>query len=144
LYLFNTNYPTAADLTFASLAYPVIFPPDCDDLIITYDPNVMSRELYDQVTVYREQQEGKLVLRMYEKDRIVNRIQPKCSRYLSITTELKHMNLIFRINHISAFRCKYLFIDFTKLTPVLKHLLVHNDLSIGREMFIVMTILTNK
>ncbi len=57
----------------------MIFPPECDDLIITYDPNVMSRELYDQVTVYREQQVGKLVLRMYEKDRIVNRIQPNCS-----------------------------------------------------------------
>jgi hypothetical protein len=79
LYILNTNYPTAADLTFASLAYPMIFPPECDDLIITYDPNVMSRELYDQVTVYREQQAGKLVLRMYEKDRIVNRIQPNRS-----------------------------------------------------------------
>jgi len=76
LYLFNTNYPTAADLTFASLAYPMIFPSQCDDLIITYDPNVMSRQLYEQVTIYREQKAGKLVLRMYEQDRLTNRIQP--------------------------------------------------------------------
>jgi glutathione S-transferase len=75
-YLFNTNYPTAADLTFASLAYPMIFPPECDDLIITYDPDVMSRHLYDQVTAYREQRAGKFVLQMYEQHRITSRIQP--------------------------------------------------------------------
>ncbi|CAF1374751.1 unnamed protein product [Rotaria sordida] len=76
LYLFKTTYPTAADLTFASLAYPMIFPSQCDELIIKYEPNIMSRQMYEQVTAYREQQAGKLVLRMYEQDRVVNRIQP--------------------------------------------------------------------
>ncbi len=76
LYLLNTTYPTAADFTFASLAYPMIFPPECDDLIITYDPNVMGRQLYDEVTNYREQRAGKFVLHMYEQHRIVHRIQP--------------------------------------------------------------------
>jgi hypothetical protein len=76
LYLFNTNYPTAADLTFASLAYPMIFPSQFDELVTPYDRDLMSRQLYDQVTTYREQRAGKLVLRMYEQDRIINRIQP--------------------------------------------------------------------
>jgi hypothetical protein len=62
----------------------------------------------------------------------------------AITTELTHMNLIFRINQHFAFHFKYLFIDLTKLTPVSKHPSIHNDLFVGREMFIVMTILTNK
>jgi glutathione S-transferase len=76
LYLFNTNYPTAADFIFASLAYPMIFPPQCDELIISYDPNCMSRQLYDQVTIYRQQRAGQLVLRMYEQHRVIDRIQP--------------------------------------------------------------------
>ena len=76
LYLFNTNYPTAADITFASLAYPVIFPAQCDDLVTKYDTNCLSRQLYDQITTYREQRAGKFVLRMYEKDRIVDQVQP--------------------------------------------------------------------
>ncbi|UJR11217.1 hypothetical protein I4U23_015398 [Adineta vaga] len=76
LYLLNTNYPTAADITFAALAYPVIFPPQCDDLIFEYDINRMSRNLYYQVSMYRGQRAGKFVLRMYEQDRIIHRIQP--------------------------------------------------------------------
>lgn len=79
LYLFNTNYPTAADITFAALAYPMIFPSECDDLIIPYDSNVMSHELYEQVKTYREQPAGKFVLRMYEQHRLTNRIQPNCN-----------------------------------------------------------------
>ncbi|CAF1474291.1 unnamed protein product [Rotaria sp. Silwood1] len=76
LYLFKTTYPTAADFTLAALAYPMIFPSQCDGLIIKYDPNIMSRQMYEQVTTYREQRAGKLVLRMYEQHRIVDRIQP--------------------------------------------------------------------
>ena len=76
LYLFNTAYPTAADFTFASLAYPMILPPQCDDLIIKYDPNIMSRQLYEEVTTYREQPAGKFVLRMYEQHRLVDQVQP--------------------------------------------------------------------
>ena len=76
LYLCNTNYPTAVDYTFAALAYPMIFPPECDDLIIPYDVNVMSRQFYDDVTHYRQQRAGKFVLRMYEQHRTVNRIHP--------------------------------------------------------------------
>ncbi len=75
-YLLNTNYPTAADLTFAALAYPMIFPPQCNDLIIEYDPDRMSPQFYNQVTIYRQQRAGQFVLRMYEQDRIIDRIQP--------------------------------------------------------------------
>ena len=74
MYLFNTTYPTAADLTFAALAYPMIFPPECDDMVIAYDSDVMSRQLYDEVTSYREQRAGKFVLQMYEQHRITHRI----------------------------------------------------------------------
>ena len=76
LYLFNTTYPTAADLTFAALAYPMVLPPECDDLIVPYDINVISRQFYDETTSYRQQRAGKFVLQMYEKHRIVNRIHP--------------------------------------------------------------------
>ncbi|CAF1152221.1 unnamed protein product [Adineta ricciae] len=76
LYLLNTNSPTAADITFASLAYPMIFPRQCDDLVFEYDQNRMSRELYDQITTYRSQRAGKFVLRMYEQHRITDRVQP--------------------------------------------------------------------
>lgn len=78
-YLLKTNYPTAADITFAALAYPMILPSQCDDLIVNYDPNVLSRPFYEQVKAYREQPAGKFVLRMYEQHRVVNRIQPNQS-----------------------------------------------------------------
>ena len=74
LYLLNTAHPTAADVTFAALAYPMIFPPQCDELIVDYDPNRMSREFYEQVTNYRAQRAGKFVLQMYQNDRIIERV----------------------------------------------------------------------
>ena len=75
-YLLNTNYPTAADITFAALAYPMIFPPQCDDLVFEYDANRLSQQLYDQVTSYRAQSAGKFVLRMYDQHRIVDQVRP--------------------------------------------------------------------
>lgn len=76
-YILNTTHPTAADFTFAALAYPMVSPPQCDELVFGYDPKIMSHSMYEQITIYREQAAGKFVLRMYEKERLVKKIQPK-------------------------------------------------------------------
>lgn len=78
-YLLNTAYPTAADITFASLAYPMVFPPQCGELAFEYDANRLSRQLYEQVGIYRAQRAGKFALWMYDQHRLVDQVRPNPS-----------------------------------------------------------------
>jgi glutathione S-transferase len=67
-YLFKTDQPSAADITFAALTYPIVLPDFKSDRFITYsdDLHPSHRLLVDH---YRSTVAGKFVLRIYEEDR---------------------------------------------------------------------------
>ncbi|HEX5064197.1 MAG TPA: glutathione S-transferase [Kofleriaceae bacterium] len=60
---------TVADLTFASLAAPVLVPPNHP--FQTFDLDLFPAEAQDQVAAWRARPAGKLALRLYADDRAV-------------------------------------------------------------------------
>lgn len=74
-YLCNTSSPSAADLAFAALAYPVVFPPEhgWDDAL---ESSPQLRALAER---YRNTPAGKFVLRLYRERGPVQFRRRKCN-----------------------------------------------------------------
>ncbi len=63
---------TAADLTFAAIASPLILPPELEPFLSTEDDKVLPKALVDLKYELRETLAGKHVLDMYEKHRLTD------------------------------------------------------------------------
>jgi glutathione S-transferase len=71
---------SAADLTFAALAYPLIFPPEFDQRFgLSEAPKVFQ----DKVFAFRDQQAGQFALRIYKEHRFSPDV-PEAQRFVSV------------------------------------------------------------
>lgn len=68
-YLCNTETLSAADITFAALAYPLILPPQLNLISMEFDHKLVSEDMYAEIEKFRASPAGKYVLNMYEKHR---------------------------------------------------------------------------
>jgi len=69
-YLCGTPEMTAADVTFASLAYPLILPEEKAAVFLSWDDD-LPNTLRDEVRRLRDTPAGKFVLRLYKEERHV-------------------------------------------------------------------------
>jgi len=68
-FLCNTDRPSAADITFAALAYPLLAPPQMSGLVYSYCKAVLPEDLMAYMEKLRATPAGKFGLRMYEEHR---------------------------------------------------------------------------
>ena len=67
-YICATEDLTAADITFASLAYPLILPEEKASVFVSWDDD-LPKEFRSEVQRLRETLAGKYVLRIYKEER---------------------------------------------------------------------------
>ena len=67
-YLCNTPDMSAADITFASLAYPLILPKEKAKVFVSWDDD-LPEEFRTEVKKRRETPAGQFVLRLYKEER---------------------------------------------------------------------------
>lgn len=68
-YLGNTAVPSAADIAFASLAFPLILPPEMDNRYLSYNHDKLPDEYKQEIEKRRKTPAGKFILRIYAEDR---------------------------------------------------------------------------
>jgi glutathione S-transferase len=73
--LCNTSKPSAADITFAALAYPIACPPQFANVSYTLNKHHLTDEFYAYVERMRATPAGQFALRMYQEHRGVQLIQ---------------------------------------------------------------------
>ncbi|CAN0578235.1 unnamed protein product, partial [Ectocarpus sp. 12 AP-2014] len=60
---------SAADITFAALAFPVLLPEETADVFVEYDPRLLPRGYVEVIKSLRSREGGAFALRLYRNKR---------------------------------------------------------------------------